>query len=131
MKAQFSTDPKAKTILLVDDEESFLNGMKSLLELQGYTVFTAMNGIEGINILEQTPVDIVITDILMPEMDGIELILRLKNKYPEIKIISISGGGRIRSDDYLNLSLSFGVNAALKKPFSSKDLLSELKYLSG
>jgi YesN/AraC family two-component response regulator len=131
MKAPYSGNQKAKTILLVDDEESFLNGMKSLLEIQGYTVFTAMNGIEGINILEQTPIDLVITDILMPEMDGIELILKLKNKYPEIKIISISGGGRIRSDDYLNLTLSFGVNAALKKPFSSKDLLTEITYLNG
>ncbi len=110
-------------ILLIDDEPLIRDGLKQILELKGYTVKTASDGKEAIQYLNNNCPDIVITDIIMPERDGIEVIVSVKKKYPEVRIIAISGGGRINAHDHLEIAKQLGVDNTLTKPFSSDELL--------
>lgn len=110
-------------ILLIDDEPLIRDGLKQILELKGYTVKTASDGKEAIQYLNNNCPDIVITDIIMPERDGIEVIISVKKKYPEVRIIAISGGGRINAQDHLEIAKQLGVDNTLTKPFSSDELL--------
>ncbi len=88
-------------IFVFDDEISILIMLKKLLERAGHVVETALNGKEGIELFEKGEPDLLITDIIMPEKEGLETIFLLRKKYPELKIIAISGGGRIGPDEYL------------------------------
>lgn len=111
-------------ILLIDDDEGFHNAIKrNLIEL-GYEVSSAYNGKEGLKLFLDDPPDLVITDIIMPEQDGIGLLADLKKmdlKFP-CKIIAISGGGRVVGKDYLDLAENLGAHAVLEKPFSFSEL---------
>ena len=77
----------------------------------------------------ETP-DIVITDIIMPDKDGIEVILHLKKNYKKVRIIAISGGGRINAKDHLEIAGQLGVDATLTKPFSHEDIIRIIKEIS-
>ncbi len=93
---------------------------------EGYSVFSALDGAEGIKIFEKEKPDLVITDIIMPEKEGLETILELKKNAPEVKIIAISGGGRSLPDDYLRTAEYFGADKTLTKPFSKSELLQSI-----
>ena len=118
-----------KRIILVDDEEQVLKGLKIILRKSGYDVRIATNGFEALELQNEDPVGIIITDILMPGMDGIELISKLKSNYPDIKIIAMSGGGRVSSTDYLEIAKKLNVSAVLNKPFSLEDILIVLEKI--
>ena len=81
-------------ILIIDNDVQILNMLRQTLEREGYDVLKASNGKQGIRLHREEPVDLIITDIIMPEKEGIETILELKRDYPDVKIIAISGGGR-------------------------------------
>jgi two-component system cell cycle response regulator CpdR len=120
-----------QSILLVDDEPDFNGAMSEYLKIRGFNVFSAGNGNEAIRILKSgNTIDIVITDIIMPDKDGVELILYLKAKYPETKIIAISGGGRIPSSSYLFIAGVLKVNATISKPFSFHELDEKIQELT-
>ena len=106
------------TILLIDDQESIRLIFKAVLERAGYRVLTAEHGKDGLRFLEQERVDLVLLDIVMPEMDGFELIPRLRKNRPSSKIIAMTG-----DSNYLNMAKHLGVNDALQKPFSVQQLL--------
>lgn len=115
------------TIVVVDDVPEVRNGISVILEAEGFDVRQASNGLEALEQVDET-VDLVVTDILMPEIDGIELCQKLKDAYPELKLILISGGGRqpaIDSNyDYLEVAKKLtGVETILKKPFNPEELL--------
>ena len=110
-------------ILIVDDEELIREGLKQLLEMNGYQVSLAIDGRDAIFQMASNIPELVITDIIMPETDGIELILEIKKENPQVKIIAISGGGRINAEDHLEIARQFGVHATLMKPFSTTELL--------
>lgn len=115
-------------VLVVDDVEDIRNGIKDILENIGYIVTTAANGIQAISIIKDKPIDLIITDILMPDMDGIELCRKTKELYPDMKFILISGGGRQTTNpvgyDYLGSAKKLtGINDILKKPFDPQDLI--------
>jgi len=115
------------TIVVVDDVPEVRNGISVILEAEGYDVRQASNGLEALQQVDET-VDLVITDILMPEIDGIELCQKLKDAYPGLKLILISGGGRQpaidSSYDYLEVAKKLtGVDTILKKPFNPEELL--------
>ena len=115
------------TIVVVDDVPEVRNGISVILEAEGFDVRQANNGLEALEQVDET-VDLVVTDILMPEIDGIELCQKLKDAYPELKLILISGGGRqpaIDSNyDYLEVAKKLtGVETILKKPFNPEELL--------
>jgi len=103
--------------------------LRQMLERAGYEVFDATDGNEGINICRQYPVKLVITDILMPEKDGIETIAELQQEYPGIKIIAMSGGGRITPEKYLGSAEKFGALRTLTKPFTMDEVLRAVKEL--
>jgi CheY-like chemotaxis protein len=104
-------------ILVVDDEEFVRATLRQMLEKTGHQVFEAANGIEALCAFEKHEANLVIIDIIMPEKEGIETIMELRQRKPGLKIIAMSGGGRTGNTQYLHLAKSFGANNILPKPF--------------
>jgi CheY-like chemotaxis protein len=116
-------------ILVIDDDEQFLGLMQAMLNRGNFDIVVARNGKQGMDICASTPVDLVITDLIMPEMEGLEVIMELKQKVPDTKIIAISGGGRNDPGGYLNLAIALGANSVLTKPFGLETLLKTVEQL--
>ena len=116
-------------ILVFDDEPSILHMIKKMLEKEGHEVDIAINGREGMELFEKNKPDLLITDILMPEKEGLETIIELRRKYPELKIIAISGGGRIGPEGYLPSAKFFGADMVFQKPLIQKDFLHSISLL--
>lgn len=112
-----------KRILVIDDDWQMREMMHQALERAGYDVMDAANGKIGMNIQRQEPVDLVITDLIMPEKEGIETIRELRRDFPGLKIIAISGGGRAGADGYLSVAKTIGADRTLSKPFDLKQIL--------
>jgi DNA-binding NtrC family response regulator len=117
-------------ILLVDDETEFLFTTSELLTLKGFKVYSASSVREAHAVLKNSEIDIVVADIILPEHDGFEMIMFLNEHYPQIKIIAISGGGRIDKLAYLKLAQGLEVSATLAKPFLVEELISTIKSIS-
>ena len=116
-----------KRILVIDDEELIRTFLKDLLEGEGYEVVTAGNGAEGLALFETRPADLVITDIIMPVKDGLDTILELKKKLPDLPVIAISAGGNIPKERYLAVAGYMKNTRTLAKPFTRDELLSAVK----
>ena len=110
-------------ILLVDDHAEFLAVQKELLEDAGHTVVTAANGFKALAAVDAGVFDLVITDIIMPGNEGIETIIELRRRHPLLKIIAMSGGGRVGAMSYLELAEKLGAIHTLEKPFNEAVLL--------
>lgn len=110
-------------ILVIDDEELARFTIREILEAAHFEVDEAENGRVGVDKQKATPFDLIITDIIMPEKEGVETIIDLKQEFPDLKIIAISGGGRTRNLDFLKLSERFGAAKILAKPFTEGQLL--------
>jgi DNA-binding NtrC family response regulator len=115
-------------ILVVDDEEQLRQLFRTVLTIAGYTVFEADDGKQAMACVEKQPLDLVITDLVMPERDGIEIIRGLHSKYPEIKIIAISGAF---DGNFLKVAKAMGAYAVLLKPISIENLLSIVRQAFG
>lgn len=118
-------------ILVFDDEPSILLMIKKMLEKAGHEVEIALNGKDGMVLFEKNKPDLLITDIIMPEKEGLETIYELRRKYPDLKIIAISGGGRIGPDGYLPGAKLMGANAVFTKPLVPKEFLQTISDLLG
>lgn len=116
-------------ILVIDDEPSILLMIKKMLEKAGHEVDMALNGKEGMQIFEKNKADLLITDIIMPEKEGLETIVEMRKKYPDLKIIAISGGGRISADGYLPGAKLLGANMVFQKPLIQKEFLEAVSFL--
>jgi len=116
-------------VVLIDDNESTIDLITSFLPKENYSVFWTNNGKAGIEYIKNNPVDVVITDIIMPEISGLEVIFEIIKSKPNLKIIAISGGGAINPDQYLSLANGLGAHKVLPKPFVADDLLSTLNEL--
>lgn len=110
-------------ILVIDDEQYILLMLKKMLERAGFDVDIAINGEEGLRYYHKYPADLIITDIVMPEKEGLETIRELKSHNPDVKIIAISGGGRVDSKEYLESARLFGAKQIFSKPFKQAELL--------
>jgi CheY-like chemotaxis protein len=110
-------------ILVIDDEELARFTMREILESAGHAVEEAKNGAQGISLQRSQPFDVVITDIIMPEKEGVQTIIELRQDFPTLPIIAISGGGRTRNLDFLRIAEQYGARKILPKPFSEEDLL--------
>ena len=110
-------------ILVIDDEQYILLMLKKMLERAGFDVDIAINGEEGLRYYHKYPADLIITDIVMPEKEGLETIRELKSDNPNVKIIAISGGGRADSKEYLESARLFGAERIFSKPFKQAELL--------
>jgi DNA-binding NtrC family response regulator len=116
-------------ILLVDDDAQVRKMLKITLERAGYEVVEAEDGVEAVNLYDAETIGLVITDIVMPEKEGIETIMDLKTLNPGVRIIAISGGGRINPEDYLKWAQRFGVANTFTKPVDREELLSSVNDL--
>ena len=116
-------------IYVFDDEPSILLMIKKMLEKAGYEVDIALNGKEGMELFKRNVPDLLITDIIMPEKEGLETILELRKSYPELKIIAISGGGRISPCGYLPGAKLLGANIVFEKPLDQKEFLQAVTLL--
>ena len=112
-----------KRILLVDDNESFRKPLGLALQFAGYEVQTAPEGGAAIRLYTENPFDLVITDLVMPGKEGLETIIELHKIEPGLKIIAISGGGRMNPGVYLPMAAHLGAVATLAKPFTAKTIL--------
>lgn len=118
-------------ILVIDDEPHILLMVKKMLERAGYEVDLASNGSEGLRLFSKLRPGLVITDIIMPEKEGLETIREMKRISSDLKIIAMSGGGKISADNYLETARIFGASRLIEKPFSQKQLLSYVEELAG
>lgn len=114
-------------ILVVDDEPSLRTMLTHMLEQDNHEVVVAEDGEQGLSLYRENLPDLVISDLVMPNKNGIDMILELKKEYPELRLIAISGGGGITGAfDYLPTAKLVGANAILKKPFGIKELRKSL-----
>jgi DNA-binding response OmpR family regulator len=114
-------------ILVIEDEPVLCTLMQEALEKAGHKVLTATDGEKGVRLFFKQPCDVVITDILMPEKEGLEIILELTQQFPGVKIIAISGGGVSLGDYLLDVAKEFGAKRALRKPIQMKQLVAVVK----
>ncbi len=110
-------------ILIVDDDQQIRDMLRITLEREDYDVVEACDGVQALKAYRAGQIDLVITDIVMPEKEGIELIMELKGIDAAVKIIAISGGGRINPEDYLKWARRFGVANTFSKPVDRQKLL--------
>lgn len=118
-------------ILLVDDEPMLRETLKIALQAAGHAVSVAHNGAAALTLLTAESFDVIVTDILMPETDGLEMIMRVRKESGNVRIIAMSGGGRTRNMDMLDFAKSFGADAVLAKPFLPKQLISSVADILG
>ena len=118
-------------ILIIEDEEMMREFLRELLEEAGYQVEEAENGKVGVELYRKDPADLVITDLFMPEKDGIEALLELQAEFPEVKVIAVSGGSRMGRTDLLSVVGDLGVQRTFRKPFHMSELLEAVKELLG
>ena len=116
-------------ILIIDDDEQMRLLLQRLLVDNGYQVRCAANGHEGTKMVREELPDLIITDILMPEKDGLATIIEVKKEFPQVKMVAISGGGRLEAQGYLDLAQKFGVHKIFTKPFKMNDLLETVSKL--
>ncbi len=125
---------RTKTILIVDDSKDIIDVLVIILENEGYQVEHASNGLKAVDILRTKYIDLLVTDLLMPDMDGIELIDYIKTNHPDLSYILISGGGRQLEADanfsYLDSAkLLTGAKHILRKPFDAEELITVVNGL--
>jgi DNA-binding response OmpR family regulator len=118
-------------IVIIEDDESIRSLLAQMLERLGHEVFEEPDGNAGLRCVETCTPDLVITDIIMPDKEGVETILELRHRFPAIKIIAMSGGGRHSATDYLQLAKKCGAGYTLAKPFGQEELKAALAVVLG
>jgi DNA-binding NtrC family response regulator len=103
-------------ILIIDDDNRIRNLFRMWLEREGYDVFEAENGKEGVKVQREHLMDLIVCDLIMPVQEGIETITQIKSEYPDVGIIAISGGGKIGPDSYLSVAEHLGAWKVFTKP---------------
>ena len=129
------------SILIIDDEEDIRHVLQMILEGAGYDVRIASNGNHAMDLLREEASDLIITDIIMPEKDGVSTITEVRQDFPDIRIIAISGGGgvdpmaykpeAISTTAYLAAATQAGADLVITKPFERDDLLHAVQRLLG
>ena len=128
-------------ILIIDDERDVRIVLKEVLQREGYDVTLAVNGREGLQKLESGGADLVVTDVIMPGIDGVEIVERIRETYPDMPIIVVSGGGNVAPMDYepgaistsayLASAKTAGADRTLTKPFERQEFVAVVKELLG
>ena len=115
------------SILIIDDDAAVSRTLSLMLTRGGYHVSTAASGRKGLELLASGGFDLVLTDIIMPELDGIEAIRRIRDDYPDLRIIAMSGGGQIDKADFLHMAQVLGADQVIEKPVRNERLLELVK----
>jgi DNA-binding response OmpR family regulator len=129
-KLPLPTSPQP-TVLVVEDNTVVRQAVTMLLEDEGFGVVTAIDGIDGLRKFHTIKPDVVLTDIIMPDKEGISLITDLRRSSKDVKIIAMSGGGRIGNMDFVTVATALGANAGLHKPFDDLELIETIRALLG
>jgi CheY-like chemotaxis protein len=116
-------------VLIVEDDKELREMLKLSLLRRNFTVLEAENGKAAITHFKPLITDLVVTDLIMPEEDGLKVVIKLRELKPSIKIIAISGGGKVGPGSYLNLAKALGADAIYSKPFSINDLITKIELL--
>jgi CheY-like chemotaxis protein len=114
-------------ILVIDDDLLVRNTISKILRNGGFEVTLAEDGVRGLASFRRDRPDLIITDIIMPEKEGIETILEIRKEHPAAKIIAVSGGGRVGNADFLAMAKSLGAVAVIAKPFRSEELIDHVR----
>jgi|SRR4051794_20572346 len=114
-------------ILVVDDNTSMREAVSEMLQQVGYETVAVENGRLALQVHLDTPVDLIITDLFMPDTDGLEIINQFRQQFPEVKIIAVSGGGSRGLVELLSVARKMGAQRALMKPFSWEELLAAVQ----
>jgi DNA-binding response OmpR family regulator len=127
------------SVLIIDDDPEVGASLKRVLEISGYQARVAPGGGEGIAEFRRAPTDVIITDIIMPKKNGVDVIGEIRREFPKVPIIAISGGGNfgvagfkptaITTSAYLMASTTAGANAVLPKPFETRELLAAIRQV--
>jgi len=127
-------------VLVIDDEKDVLVVLREILTRAGFDVRTAESGLEGLEHLRQEPADLVITDIIMPGMDGVATVRAIRNEFPDTRVMVISGGGNIapmeyepaaiKTSAYLASAAKAGADLTLAKPFDREELIEAVRNLT-
>lgn len=116
-------------ILLVEDDELVRYSLTELLEESGHQVFARENGYKILEFVESHALDVVLTDIVMPEVDGIEVLTMMRKRFPDLPVIALSGGGRISGANYLQMAKAIGAKRTIPKPVKPDVLLDAVAEL--
>lgn len=116
-------------VLVVDDNKDLIGSVKLLLERYGHEVYGCTDATQCIPTQARHPADVLITDIFMPEFDGLQVIQQFRARWPDTAIIAISGGGAVVQQDYLVVARDLGADLALRKPFDPEVLVNAVADL--
>jgi CheY-like chemotaxis protein len=122
-----SGDVRPIRVLFVDDDLDTREAARIELDVAGFKVATAANGVEALALFDALGFDVVVTDIFMPEEDGIELIQDLRRRCPVLPIVAISGGGSRRDSSALQAATAFGASVVLVKPLGADELVAAIR----
>ena len=118
-------------VCVIDDDEQVRNTLAEILRRSGYGVVLASDGDMGLEVLEKSGAEVVVTDIVMPNREGIETIREIRLRFPDVRILAMSGGGsKASSTDFLELAYALGADDVLAKPFRMAELLHKLSKLA-
>lgn len=117
----------APMVLVIDDNPGMLASVESVLEASGITVATARDGVEGLATFRRVSPAVVVTDIVMPEQDGISTIMIMRRERPDVAIIAMSGAGRLGNSDFLAVAKQLGADHVVPKPFDTDKLLAMIR----
>jgi two-component system, chemotaxis family, chemotaxis protein CheY len=117
------------TVLVIDDEPSIRHSLEMLLEAYGFQVALARDGVQGLAAFRRIAPDLVLTDIVMPNQDGIETILAMRRERPAAKIIAMSGHGAVGNVEYADMAARLGADAAMSKPLETTALIAAMHAL--
>jgi CheY-like chemotaxis protein len=115
------------TVLIIDDDPGMLDSLATLLDSRGFRVLTASNGVRALQVIRESAPRVVLTDILMPGQDGIEIIRAIRRAHINVKIIAMSGGARIDKMDLLRYARLLGADATISKPADTDELVQLLQ----
>jgi DNA-binding response OmpR family regulator len=120
---------RCPTALVVDDDPTVRESLEILLEHYGFQVAVARNGRQGMAAFGNIAPDVILTDIMMPEQDGIETIAAMRKARPDVKIVAMSGAGPVGKANYLRMAVKLGADRGVPKPLSARELLSVLRTI--
>jgi CheY-like chemotaxis protein len=120
---------KPVRVLVIDDNEMIREALREMLNQAGYTTLEAADGKSAIQLTSREAVDLIITDLFMPETDGLEVIQHVRRQYPDVKIIAMSGGGSRGLVELLSVAQKMGAHKIFMKPFEWDEILQAVKEL--
>ena len=113
--------------MVIDDDSALRMVWRDVLEEEGYRVFEAGDGEEGLSVLDQCRADVVITDLLMPGRGGMETVAEIRMNYPDVKIVAASGGAVVGALSFGEAAAKLGAHGSLQKPVTIQELIDTVR----